>query len=72
MGRLTHEEQELLESIDQGEWRSIKKRAKEITRYREYARATFQKDKRVNIRISTKDLEALQERALVEGIPYRH
>ncbi len=71
MGRLTHEEQELLESFDKGEWRSIKGRAKEIRRYREYARATFKKDKRVNIRISTKDLEALQKRALEEGIPYQ-
>jgi predicted DNA binding CopG/RHH family protein len=71
MGRPTHEEQKLLESFDQGEWRSIKGRAKEIRRYQEYARATFKKDKRVNIRISTKDLEALQKRALEEGIPYQ-
>ncbi len=71
MGRLSHEEQDLRKSYDQDEWRSIKGRAKEIRRYREYARTTFKKDKRVNIRISTKDLEALQKRALKEGIPYQ-
>ncbi len=71
MGRLSHEEQDLLESYDQDEWRSIKGRAKEIRRYWEYARSTFKKDKRVNIRISTRDLEALQKRALTEGIPYQ-
>ena len=71
MGRLTHEERELLESFDQGEWRSVKGRAKEMRCSREYARATFKKDKRVNIRISTKDLKALQKRAPEEGIPYQ-
>ena len=40
-------------------------------RYRDYARTTFKKDRRVNIRISRKDLEALQKRALEEGIPYQ-
>ncbi len=40
-------------------------------RYQSYAKATFKKDRRVNIRISGKDLEALQKRALAEGIPYQ-
>ncbi len=42
-----------------------------LARYGEYAKATFRKDRRINIRISTKDLEALQKRALEEGIPYQ-
>lgn len=71
MGRLTHEERELRESFDRSEWRSVKGRAKEIRRYQEYARTAFKKDKRVNNWISTKDLEALQKRALEEGIPYQ-
>jgi predicted DNA binding CopG/RHH family protein len=43
----------------------------ELDCYGQYARATFKKDMRVNIRISRKDLEALQKRALEEGIPYQ-
>jgi len=39
--------------------------------YQASARATFKKDRRVNIRISTQDLELIQERALIEGIPYQ-
>ncbi|MGB0562109.1 MAG: CopG family antitoxin, partial [Spirulinaceae cyanobacterium] len=35
------------------------------------AGATFKKDKRINIRISSRDLEAIQRRALEEGIPYQ-
>lgn len=43
----------------------------EFERYRAHARATFKKDRRVNIRISSKDLETLQKRALEEGVPYQ-
>ncbi len=35
------------------------------------AKATLKKDRRVNIRLSAKDLEALQRRAAEEGIPYQ-
>tara|TARA_B100000315_G_scaffold107891_1_gene99002 strand:+ start:1025 stop:1300 length:276 start_codon:yes stop_codon:yes gene_type:complete len=71
MVRLDREEQELLGSFERDEWRSVTGREAEIERYRQYARATFKKDMRVNIRISRKDLEALQKRALEEGIPYQ-
>ncbi|MFQ5799222.1 MAG: CopG family antitoxin [Bacteroidota bacterium] len=40
-------------------------------RYQTYAESTFKKSRRVNIRISEKDLEAIQKRALEEGIPYQ-
>ena len=69
--RLDKEEVELLDSYEAGEWRSVEGWVKEAANYEEYAKATFRKDKRVNIRISTKDLEGLQKRALEEGIPYQ-
>ena len=53
------------------EWQSVDNKKTEMDRYQEYAKATFKKDKRVNIRISTKNLEALQQKALEEGIPYQ-
>ena len=40
-----------------------------MCKYQEYAKATVKKDKRVNIQISTKNLEAIQQKALVEGLP---
>ena len=61
----------LVESFDAGEWKSVRDKEGELKRYQDYARATFRKDRRVNIRISSKDLEALQKRALMEGIPYQ-
>ena len=42
-----------------------------IGNYSAAATATFKKNKRVNIRISELDLELLQERALIEGLPYQ-
>jgi len=71
MSQIDQEDQDLLESFEQDEWRSIQGREPEIERYREYARATFKKDMRVNIRMSSKDLEGLKKRALEEGIPYQ-
>lgn len=71
LARLTREEKELQNSYKRGEWGSVKNLKKEISRYQEVAKATFRKDKRINIRISTKDLEEIQKRALEEGIPYQ-
>lgn len=68
---LTKDERELLTSYEQNEWRSAVKRKADLTKYQQVARATFRKDKRVNIRISEKDLVGIQKRALVEGIPYQ-
>lgn len=68
--KLTPEEKEILESYENEEWQSIKS-AKAVDKYRAAATAMFRKDKRVNIRIAGKDLELLQERALIEGIPYQ-
>ena len=69
--KLDKEERDLIRSIEAGEWKSVKNVRNEIKRHTEYAKATFRKDRRVNIRISEKDLNAIQSRALEEGIPYQ-
>ena len=71
MPRMTKEEKNLLDSYKKGEWRSVKNLKTEINRYQKIAKATIRKDKRINIRIATKDLEDIQKKALVEGIPYQ-
>ena len=68
---LDQEEQELLASFEAGEWQSAPDASSEIERYQQYARATLKKDRRVNIRLSASDLEAIQRRAAEEGIPYQ-
>lgn len=69
--QLKQDELELLESFEQDEWQSVKNAREQMGQYQAYARATFRKDKRVNIRISEKDLLDLQRRAIREGIPYQ-
>jgi predicted DNA binding CopG/RHH family protein len=69
--RLTEEEQEILNSFERGEWvpvRNLSKRKRELIRY---ARNTLKKDKRLNIRISERDLNELQKKAVSEGLPYQ-
>jgi len=68
---LQKDELELLASYEAEEWKSAKKVKEQKEQYRAYARATLRKDKRVNIRISEKDLLALQKRAVHQGIPYQ-
>jgi predicted DNA binding CopG/RHH family protein len=62
---------ELLGSVERGEWKSAGSGKRERTRYARYAKATFRKDRRLNIRLSSKDLEAIQKRAIAEGLPYQ-
>jgi predicted DNA binding CopG/RHH family protein len=68
---LQQDELELLASYEAEEWKSAKKIKEQKEKYRAYARATLRKDKRVNIRISEKDLLALQKTAVRQGIPYQ-
>ena len=69
--KLDKEEQSTLDSFERGEWKSVKNPKQEISRHRQYAKNTMRKDRRVNIRISSKDLEELQAIAVAEGIPYQ-
>ena len=64
-------EKEILESYEKGEWKSLGASKKVRQRYQKAARATLAKDKRVNIRIASRDLEEIQARAMEDGIPYQ-
>ena len=64
-------EQEILTSFERGEWKPVRNQKGEIARLRAAAEATLLKNKRVNIRISSQDLEGLQARAAEEGVPYQ-
>ena len=43
----------------------------ELSRFKAAARATAVKDKRVNIRLSSGDLQDIQVKALEQGMPYQ-
>jgi predicted DNA binding CopG/RHH family protein len=69
--KLDKEEKEILESFNRGEWKQVKNLKAEIKKHQEYAMKTLKKDKRVNIRISSRDLEEIQALAVENGIPYQ-
>ena len=69
--KLTEEEKEILDSFEKGEWVPVKNLSKRKKELMPYARNTLKKDKRLNIRISERDLHELQRKAVAEGLPYQ-
>ena len=69
--KLTKEEKDILDSVENGEWERIPNFKKEVARYKKAAHATVRKDKRVNIRMTERDLIHFQKTAVYEGLPYQ-
>jgi predicted DNA binding CopG/RHH family protein len=69
--KLDEEELQILRDFERGEFESIQHFRAEKRSLEAAAKRTLQKDKRINIRISSRDLEKLQKRAAMEGIPYQ-
>jgi len=63
-------ETELLQSVENGEWKSrgnIDKRMKELQSY-----VKNQKKKAISIRVSENDIYELKKKALESGVPYQN
>jgi predicted DNA binding CopG/RHH family protein len=71
MKKLDAFEQDILTAYEKGELKSTSPSKAKLTKFKAAASATFLKEKRVNIRISTPDLMDIQARALEEGLPYQ-
>ncbi len=69
--KLDKEEQELLQSLENDEWESVENLEDEIKTHQKIAKNTLKKDKRINIRLSSNDLEALKTHAVELGLPYQ-
>ncbi len=64
------EEMELAKSLEAEEWVSdLSKKQKK--QYEEYARNSLTKQKRINIRMTERDLKKIQAKAVEEGLPYQ-
>jgi predicted DNA binding CopG/RHH family protein len=69
--KLTKEEKEILDSVERGEWKQVPNFKREAKRFQESAKASLKKDKRVNIRMTERDLVYFQKKAVEEGLPYQ-
>lgn len=68
---LDKEEQEILDSVERGEWKPVKNLAAEKRRLRQIARNTLNKTRNINLRLSERDLQKLKAKAIKEGLPYQ-
>ena len=68
---IDQEEQDILDSFDKGEFKPVKNKEAEMAKLRQYAVNTMQKNKRINIRLSERDLFGIQTKAMEEGLPYQ-
>ena len=69
--KLDGEEVKILQDFERGELTSINNFKEAKRQLEEAAHEFLQKDKRINIRISSRDLNSLQKRATKEGMPYQ-
>lgn len=68
---LDEEERRILQDFERGEFESLRNFRQEKRQMEDAARRMLQKEKRINIRISDRDLERIRKRAAAEGMPYQ-
>ena len=71
MSKLNNEEQEILEAFEHGKLKRSKNVTEQLESHQVISETSFKKDARINIRLSSKDLRAIQSKALKEGMPYQ-
>lgn len=64
------EERELAESLEKDEWISDMT-PDEKKKYTEYASYSLNKQKRINIRMTERDLKRIKAKSVEEGLPYQ-
>lgn len=69
--QLDKEEQELLDSVNRGEWKTVPNFKAEKKRLEMIAKNTILKSKNINIRLQPTTLEKLRESAARLGMPYQ-
>ena len=70
-GFLDDEERDLITAYERGEFRPVKDQQTAKQTALQAASRYLRKDARVNIRLSTADLQILKRRAAEEGLPYQ-
>ena len=69
--KLNPEEREILEAYESGKMNPQQPSKELLSKLSKAVENTFKKDKRINIRLSSHDLNGIQRKALQKGIPYQ-
>jgi predicted DNA binding CopG/RHH family protein len=65
------EEENLIKDYEKGEFAPVNRQQAALKQAKDAARRYLRKDSRINIRLSSADLEMLKQRAAEEGLPYQ-
>lgn len=68
---LDQEEQELLKSVESGEWKTVDDAEAAAAFAKEAAVNSLRKDERITLRLSSIDLNRLKQKAAYKGLPYQ-
>jgi len=68
---LEPEEQELVDSYERDEWRSVPTFQENLRQYQSYAVATFEAIGLISITLPQEDLNAIREKAAARGMSYQ-
>ena len=68
---LDKEEQQILKDFEVGKYKPVRNLNQEIKKIQQAARATLNKTKNINVRITEKDLYKVKAKAVDKGIPYQ-
>ena len=68
---MSTEERDILDRYEQGDLRRVPTAEREVEVASQAARNTFNKTKRVNLRVTERDFRLAHARAREEGIPYQ-
>ncbi len=71
MSRITKEENEIIDFIENGDAVSIENLKDEINRYKMIATKQMTKKKAISIRLLESDIESIKAKALSQGMPYQ-
>ena len=69
--KLDAEEVEILKAYESGKMKPKRPSKALLSNLSKAAENTFKKDKRINIRLSSHDLQGIQQKVLKKGIPYQ-
>jgi predicted DNA binding CopG/RHH family protein len=69
--KLEPEEEELLDSYEQDEWRSVDKFQEKSRQYQTYAGASLESLGLVSVALPQEDINAIREKAATAGVSYQ-
>jgi predicted DNA binding CopG/RHH family protein len=69
--KLNAEEQDLLESFERGEWKTVDNLEEEMAFVKEAAANFLLQDAEITLRISSEDLDQLKRKAAYKGLPFQ-